>query len=181
MSRIGKMPIIIPAGVETTIAEDEITIKGPKGSLKVKIPEGVKLEKNAESNALVVEIANREDGKQRALWGLIRQLVANAVLGVQNAYTKSMEFVGVGFRVEVQGNAIKMEVGFSHPVIFQLPEGISASVEKNVLTISGIDKQQVGEISAQIRKIRPPEPYKGKGIKYTDEVIRRKAGKTASK
>ncbi len=181
MSRIGKMPIIIPAGVETTITAEEITVKGPKGTLTVKIPDGVQLQKNAETNSIIVDVKDHEDGKQRALWGLARQLVANAVFGVQTAYSKSMEFIGVGFKVEVSGNVIKMEVGFSHPVKFQLPEGITATVEKNVLTINGIDKQLVGEIAAQIRKIRPPEPYKGKGIKYTDEVIRRKAGKTASK
>jgi large subunit ribosomal protein L6 len=181
MSRIGKMPIIIPAGVETTITAEEITVKGPKGTLVVKIPDGVRLMKNAETNAIVVDVADHEDGKQRALWGLVRQLVANAVFGVQTAYSKSMEFIGVGFKVEVTGNALKMEVGFSHSVKFDLPEGITATVEKNVLTITGIDKQMVGEVAAQIRKIRPPEPYKGKGIKYTDEVIRRKAGKTASK
>ena len=124
---------------------------------------------------------NEEDKEQRALWGLTRQLIDNAVQGVQKPFEKSLEFIGVGFRVSVSGNEVNMEVGFSHPVKFTLPEGIEAKVEKQVLTISGIDKQLVGEMAAQIRRTRPPEPYKGKGIRYTDEVVIRKAGKAATK
>jgi large subunit ribosomal protein L6 len=117
--------------------------------------------------------------KDRSLWGLTRQLIMNAVMGVQKPYEKALEFVGVGFKVAVAGSKVNMEVGYSHPVVFDLPEGVEAKVEKQVLTISGISKYLVGETAAQIRRIRPPEPYKGKGIKYVDEVIRRKAGKTA--
>jgi large subunit ribosomal protein L6 len=126
-----------------------------------------------------VTVANTEDVGDRALWGLFRNLIANAVSGVQKPFEKKLEFIGVGYRVSVQGTMVQMEVGFSHPINFPLPEGIAASVEKNVLTLTGIDKQLVGEMAAQIRRIRPPEPYKGKGIKYIDETIRRKAGKAA--
>lgn len=181
MSRIGKKTIDLPAGVEVSISEGLVAVKGPKGSLSVAIPSGVSLVKDEAQKGLEVKIEKEDDNKQRALWGLIRQLVANAISGVQKPFEKKMEFNGVGFRVAVEGRKIKMDVGFSHPVLFDLPEGIDAEVEKNVLTISGIDKQQVGEISAQIRRVRPPEPYKGKGIKYMDEVIIRKAGKAVSK
>lgn len=163
------------------ITNQEVQIKGPKGALTVKIPAGVQISKDAENGSVNVNVTNQDDVKEKALWGLARQLVNNAVLGVQTPYQKSLQFEGVGFRVEVSGNTVKMEVGFSHSVKYDLPAGITATVEKNVLTITGIDKQLVGEVSAQIRKIRPPEPYKGKGIRYVDEVIRRKAGKTASK
>ena len=178
MSRIGRKLIPVPAGVDVTIGEKEITVKGPKGTLTVNRHSHVNVEKN-EDNQISVSVADPEAIKDRALWGLFQRLIANAVEGVQKPFEKKLEFVGVGYRVSVSGSNVQMEVGFSHPVTFALPEGITAEVEKNVLTIAGIDKQAVGEAAAQIRRIRPPEPYKGKGIKYIDEVIRRKAGKAA--
>lgn len=181
MSRIGKLPITIPDGVECTLKEGSMNVKGPKGALDVHIPKGVKVNIDTSTKVITIDVDNHEDGKERALWGLARQLIANAVLGVVNPFSKKLEFQGVGFRVDVQGNNVKMEVGFSHPVNFALPEGIQGAVEKNVLTLTGIDKQVVGETAARIRRIRKPEPYKGKGIKYSDEVIIRKAGKTAGK
>jgi large subunit ribosomal protein L6 len=128
---------------------------------------------------LTVEVSDKENIDDCALWGLFRKLISNAVEGVQKPYEVKLEFIGVGYRVSTSGGKVLMEVGFSHPINFQLPEGVTASVEKNVLTLVSIDKQAVGEIAAQIRRIRPPEPYKGKGIKYSDETIRRKAGKAA--
>ncbi len=182
MSRIGKKPIPLAAGVEATITPDLVTVKGPKGTLTVPIHRDVTVTLEGEPKTLVVHVKDENDGTQRGLWGLTRQLLANAVDGVQKPYEKSLEFVGVGFRVALAGpQKLTIEVGFSHPVEFALPEGIEAKVDKQILTLSGIDKQLVGEMAAQIRRIKPPEPYKGKGIKYTDEVIRRKAGKAATK
>ena len=181
MSRIGKKAIAIPAGVELSLEADKIGIKGPKGSLSVVLPAHVSVELSADKKEIAVKVEKEDDIEQRSLWGLVRQLLSNAILGVQKPYDRALEFVGVGFRVALEGKNLNMEVGFSHPVKVALPEGIEAKVEKQILTISGIDKQMVGEFAARIRRIKPPEPYKGKGIKYTDEVIRRKAGKAASK
>lgn len=181
MSRIGKLPITIPDGVECKLEEGSMTIKGPKGSLSIHIPKAAIVNVDAANKTVGVSIANPDDGKEKAVWGLTRQLIANAVAGVVTPFTKSLEFEGVGFRVDVQGRNVKMEVGFSHPVNFELPEGVDGSVEKNTLALTSIDKQLVGETAARIRKIRKPEPYKGKGIRYSDEVVRRKAGKTATK
>ena len=181
MSRIGKKIISIPQGVEIKIQDNLFQVKGPKGELKVNVPENVIVEYNTDEKQVKVRVQEEENPKQRALWGLVRQLVFNAIEGVQKPFQKSLEFNGVGFKVALEGRKLKMDVGFSHSVYFELPQGIDATVEKNVVTISGIDKQQVGEIAAQIRRIKPPEPYKGKGIKYTTETIRRKAGKAAAK
>lgn len=178
MSRIGRKPVAIPSGVDVNIAERVVTVKGPKGTMKVDLHPHVRASVTPEKT-VVVEVEDAERIEDRALWGLFRKLIANAVEGVEKGFEKKLEFVGVGYRVSVSGNKVQMEVGFSHPVIFDLPEGIAAAVEKNVLTITGIDKHMVGEVAARIRRIRPPEPYKGKGIKYIDEVVRRKAGKAA--
>jgi large subunit ribosomal protein L6 len=178
MSRIGAKPIQLPAGVDVNVHDGSVTIKGPKGTLEVKLHPHVSASLTAE-RTVEVKVKNETDEKDRSLWGLSRQLIMNAVTGVQKPYEEALEFVGVGFKVAVAGKKVNMEVGYSHPVVFDLPEGIEAKVDKQVLTISGISKQLVGEVAAQIRRIRPPEPYKGKGIKYVDEVIRRKAGKTA--
>jgi large subunit ribosomal protein L6 len=178
MSRIGRKPIQIPQGVDVTIGDALVQIKGPKGALSVALHPHVKALLSPD-RILTVEVGNTEDINDRALWGLFRKLLANAVEGVQKPFEVKLEFIGVGYRVSVAGTKIQMEVGFSHPIEYQLPEGVSASVEKNTLTLTGIDKQAVGETAARIRRIRPPEPYKGKGIKYSDEVIRRKAGKAA--
>ncbi len=178
MSRIGRKPIQIPQGVDVTIGETSVTVKGPKGTLSVALHPHVKAVLSPE-RVLTVEVKNAEDIGDSALWGLFRKLLSNAVEGVQKPFEVKLEFIGVGYRVSVSGSKVQMEVGYSHPIEYQLPEGVTASVEKNTLTIAGIDKQAVGETAARIRRIRPPEPYKGKGIKYSDEVIRRKAGKAA--
>jgi large subunit ribosomal protein L6 len=181
MSRIGKKIINVPAGVEVVVKDNELAVNGQKGNLVVKLPKHASVTFDAAAKTLSVNVENAEDGKQSAIWGLTRQLIANAVDGVQKPFIKALEFVGVGYRVSTNGKNVHMEVGFSHPIEFPLPAGIEASVDKQILTLSGIDKQMVGEIAAQIRRIRPPEPYKGKGIKYVDEIIRRKAGKAAAK
>lgn len=177
MSRIGKKQIQIPNGVEVIIADSDVRVKGPKGTLALTLHPHVRIHKDGD--ALSVSVKDENEKKDRSLWGLSATLVHNMIVGVTKGFEKKLELVGVGYRAAMQGNAIKLEVGYSHPVIFSLPQGIVGAVEKNVITLSGIDKQLVGELAAQIRRIRKPEPYKGKGIKYVDEVIRRKAGKTA--
>ncbi|WKZ28532.1 MAG: 50S ribosomal protein L6 [Patescibacteria group bacterium] len=177
MSRIGKKLIQVPAGVDVAISETEVRVKGPKGELKLALHPHVRLERAGD--VLTVAVKSEENKKDRALWGLFNRLVANMIVGVTKGYEKGLEFVGVGYKVSLAGKTVKMDVGFSHEVDFPLPAGIEAKVDKNTLTLSGIDKQLVGETAARIRRIRKPEPYKGKGIKYVDEVIRRKAGKSA--
>jgi len=182
MSRIGKQPIQIPKGVELTLEEKTVKVKGPKGQLETTVHSHVNFErKNDEvlGDVLVISVKDENKPNDRALWGLSQRLIQNMVVGVTEGYKKELEYVGVGYKVSVSGNTVKMSVGFSHDVDFKLPEGIEAKAEKNTLTITGIDKQLVGETAARIRKIRKPEPYKGKGIRYSDEVVRRKAGKAA--
>lgn len=179
MSRIGKKPILLPSGIDATVEAGKVIVKGPKGSLTVMLPPHATVALQAEPKAALVSVEDENNVSQRAIWGLTRQLIQNAVDGLQKPFEKSLEFVGVGYRVNLQGRKLVMEVGFSHDVEFELPEGIEAKVDKQVVTLSSADKYLLGETAAQIRKIRPPEPYKGKGIKYVDEVIRRKAGKTA--
>lgn len=182
MSRIGKKPIPLPATIDANIAPGLVTVKGPKGTVVVPLNPAVTVTLDADPKALNVQVQNPENVHHRALWGLTRQLIANAVTGVQTPFEKSLEFVGVGFKIALAGaNKLNIEVGFSHPVLFDLPQGIEAKVEKQILTLSGVDKHMVGEMAARIRRIKPPEPYKGKGIKYTTEVIQRKAGKAAAK
>ncbi len=177
MSRIGKKPIIIPKGVEVKIDSslNNINVKGPKGTLDVIIPQGVKIAQTEDQ--LILSIDDINDNKTRAFWGLARNLVNNAVIGVTEGFSKSLEINGVGFKANAQNNKLTLNVGFSHPVEYPSRPGIVIETEKNVIKISGIDKQLVGQTAAEIRKIKKPEPYKGKGIKYSDEVIRRKAGK----
>lgn len=179
MSRLGKLPIHVPAGTQINLEGDILTAKGPKGELQVKIHPAIKLEIKPEE--ILVTITNQEDKKEKSLWGLFRSLVNNAVVGVNQPFSKKLEINGVGYKVALTGSKLLLNLGFSHPIEFPLPSGVSAVVEANTITLSSIDKQLVGEIAAQIRKLRKPEPYKGKGIKYSDEVIRRKEGKTASK
>lgn len=179
MSRIGKKPVLLPSTIEVTLEPRLVTVKGPKGTLCVPLPAAAIVELQNEPRALVVTVVRPEHVDDRAIWGLIRQLISNAVEGIQKPFEKSLEFVGVGFKVALEGRKLAMDLGFSHRVFMDLPEGIEGKVEKQILTLSGIDKALVGETAARIRRIRPPEPYKGKGVKYTDEVIRRKAGKTA--
>lgn len=179
MSRIGKKPIEIPAGVEVKIDGNNISVKGPKGSLNLAVNKLVKVEQ--QDNTVQLTIKNGEDSKENALWGLFRSLVNNMVIGVTEGFQKQLEINGVGYKAAVNGKKLILNVGYSHPVEFNIPEGIDCQVEKNIITITGIDKQVVGEVAANIRKVRKPEPYKGKGIKYIDEVIRRKVGKAAGK
>jgi len=179
MSRLGKLPIKLPEGTTAKFEDGFIVVKSAKGGLKQPVHELVKIE--ITDKEIVVSVENPEVKHERALWGLYRSLVNNMVIGVNEGFDKKLEIIGVGYRVALSGNKLTLNVGYSHPVEFNLPEGISAQVEGNVITISGMDKQLVGEMAAQIRKIRKPEPYKGKGIKYTDEVIRRKEGKAAAK
>lgn len=175
MSRIGKKPIVIPAGVTVTITPQLVTVKGTKGELQVPLHRHVTVTQI--DSQLEVTVKNPDEKFDRSLWGLSRALVANSIIGVSQGFEKRMEINGVGYKAVPKGQTLELALGFSHPVIFPLPAGISAKVEKNVIIISGIDKQLVGESAAQIRAYRKPEPYKGKGIKYADEVIRRKAGK----
>lgn len=177
MSRIGKRPIKIPQGVEVSVDKDKINVKGPKGELSQKIHHKVKIEKNEDE--LKVKVNDPEDRRQKALWGLFASLINNMIIGVTEGFEKRLEINGVGYGAQLQGDKLILRVGYSHPVEFDLPNGIEAQIEKNIITISGIDKKLVGETAAQIRSVRKPEPYKGKGIKYIDEIIRRKAGKAA--
>ncbi|MFA6171055.1 MAG: 50S ribosomal protein L6 [Patescibacteria group bacterium] len=179
MSRLGKLPIELPAGTEVKLQGGFIYVKGPKGELKEKVHEKIKLELG--DKEVKVSVANPEEKSERSLWGMFRGLVKNMVDGVNKGFEKKLEISGVGYRAAVSGNKLIVNAGYSHPVEFVLPEGISAKVEGNVITLSGIDKYRVGESAAQVRRIRKPEPYKGKGIKYSDEILRRKAGKTAAK
>ncbi|MFA5953940.1 MAG: 50S ribosomal protein L6 [Patescibacteria group bacterium] len=177
MSRIGKQPVIIPSGVTVDVVGQQVNVKGTRGALSMVLHPSVRVAVGEKE--LVVSVENAMDNQQRALWGLSRNLIHNMIVGVTQGFTKQLELVGVGYKVAVTGSKVVLNVGFSHPVEMTLPEGIVGSAEKTVLTLQGIDKQLVGEIAAQIRRIRKPEPYKGKGIKYVGEVIRRKAGKTA--
>ncbi len=177
MSRIGKQPISVPNGVRISIEDKKITVKGSKGELSLDIPNSISITR--ENSLLQVTPENKEDKEQRMKWGLIRALVANMVKGVSEGFEKKLEINGVGYKAIAQGKKIIMQLGYSHPVEIDIPEGIEVTVEKNIISIKGIDKYLVGEISAKIRSKRKPEPYKGKGIKYIDEIIRRKAGKKA--
>lgn len=172
---------MIPSGVEVTLGEGKISTKGPKGTLELELsPKVVVAQEEVDGEpAVVVKPADAEDRESVALWGTFRALIVNLVVGVTEGFSKSLEVVGVGYKVNKKGKDVVFEVGYSHPVEFKIPEGIEVEIEKNVVKVSGADKQLVGEIAAQMRKIRKPEPYKGKGIKYTDEVVRRKAGKAA--
>jgi large subunit ribosomal protein L6 len=178
MSRIGKKSIALPEGVTVEITQEAITVKGTKGELTQKLHPKVSVAQGEEG--LLVTVENPENKQERSLWGLFGSLVTNMVTGVTEGYKKVLEVKGVGYRVAMKGNDIELSVGFSHPVIFNVPKGITASVEENRITVEGIDKQLVGETAAQIRRIKKPEPYKGKGIKYQDEEIIRKVGKAAS-
>ncbi len=175
MSRIGNAPISIPQGVEIIIEGAEIKVKGPKGELKMDLTSKVKV--SIEENTILV--ARKKDDKQsRSLHGLTRSLISNMVVGVTAGWTKNLEMVGVGYRAQGGGDTITLNVGYSHPVVVKAPEGITFTVAENTkLSVSGIDKTLVGQISANIRKVRPPEVYKGKGIRYSGEYVRKKAGK----
>jgi large subunit ribosomal protein L6 len=180
MSRIGRKPITVPAGVDVAIAGQTVTVKGPKGELRHTLAEPIKAEK-AEDGTLAVVRPN-DERKAKELHGLSRTLINNMIVGVTEGYKKTLEIAGTGYRVTAKGSDLEFALGFSHPVLVPAPAGITFAVERpTVFSVSGIDKQQVGEVAANIRKIRPPEPYKGKGVKYQGEVIRRKAGKAGKK
>ncbi len=175
MSRIGKLPIEIPAGVTITVDNNDVNVNGPKGSLSQPLLDGIKVEQN---DGKLTVVRASDVAEHRARHGLIRTLIANMTVGVSNGFEKKLELNGVGYRVAMQGNDVKLNVGFSHDVIYKVPSGVQVSVDQNIITISGIDKQQVGQVAAEIRALKKPEPYKGKGIKYVDERIIRKAGKS---
>jgi large subunit ribosomal protein L6 len=176
MSRIGKLPVAIPAGVKVSQDGNEVKVQGPKGSLCQIMPERITVAVEGEQ---IVVIRPTEEKDDRALHGLVRSLINNMVIGVTEGFTRELEINGVGYRAEISGKKLTMALGYSHPVVYELPEGIEVEVEKQTkLTVKGIDKQLVGSAAAKIRSFRKPEPYKGKGIKYADERILRKAGKT---
>mgnify|MGYP003331524909 FL=1 len=175
MSRIGKMPIAIPSGVEVKIDGQVVSVKGPKGTLTHTVPAPITVA--VEENSIMVSRPD-DERTSRSLHGLTRTLIANNIEGVTKGFTKGLEIVGTGYRVTQKGSAIEFALGYSHPILVQAPEGISFQVEGNTkITVVGIDKQAVGEVAANIRKLRKPEPYKGKGVRYAGEVVRRKAGK----
>jgi len=175
MSRVGKLPIAIPSGVTITIDSDEITVAGSKGTLKQFTMPGVTVKQ--EGDQIVVTRINDEP-KNRAKHGLMRALINNMVVGVTEGFSKKLEINGVGYRVAQQGTDLKLNLGFSHDVIYHVPAGITTAIEQNTITVSGIDRQQVGQVAAEIRSLKKPEPYKGKGIKYEGERIIRKSGKS---
>lgn len=175
MSRIGRLPITIPSGVRIAVEPHAVRLEGPKGKLETAIPAGVAIK--VEGNVVRVE-RQGEERRLRALHGLTRKLIANMAQGVTQGFSRVLDINGVGYRAEVKGQEIHMTLGYSHPVVFPLPLGVTASVERQVIiTLNSADRQLLGEMAAKIRGLRPPEPYKGKGIKYREEVIRRKAGK----
>ncbi len=177
MSRIGKQPIRIPDGVEIATEENKIKVKGPRGELFFGMDS--RFEAVVEDKVLVVS-PKRKTGDWKAQWGLTRALLANIVEGVTAGFTKKLEIQGVGYRARLEGKDLVLDLGFSHSIHYAAPPGIEFSIEKNVITVSGIDKQSVGQVAAEIRAKRKPEPYKGKGIRYEGEVVRRKAGKKAA-
>ena len=178
MSRVGKKPITIPAGVEVKISDEWIEVKGPNGTLREKAHPAIKAEVN--ENVLSFTMRREEKG-DNAVFGLVRALTANMILGVTVGFQKTLEIIGVGYRAQLQGQNLTLNLGFSNPVQYPVPVGIEISLEqKNQVVVKGIDKRLVGTVAAEIRQFRPPEPYKGKGVKYIDEHIRRKVGKTGA-
>jgi large subunit ribosomal protein L6 len=176
MSRIGKLPVTVPAGVDVTIDGPAVTVKGPRGTLSHTVPEPLSIERSEDGTLAVT----RPDDERlsKSLHGLTRTLIANMVTGVTTGFEKQMEIVGTGYRVQARGGDLEFALGFSHPVVVRAPEGITLAVSApNRFSVAGVDKQQVGEVAANIRKLRKPDPYKGKGVRYAGEVVRRKVGK----
>jgi large subunit ribosomal protein L6 len=177
MSRIGKLPIVVPKGIKVKVDGASLHVEGPKGKLDLAVDSAVTID--ATDGKLIVRRAD-DSRRSRGVHGLVRKLVANMVEGVDQGFTRTLEISGVGYRAEVKGAVIHLALGFSHPIVFQLPPGVSAKVDKQtVITLESADRQLLGETAAMIRDLRPPEPYKGKGVKYAEETIRRKAGKAA--
>jgi large subunit ribosomal protein L6 len=178
MSRIGKLPVKLPQGVSVTVARESLQVKGPKGTLTTPLPSGITCKMEDGSAVL----ARRNDERtQRALHGLSRALLANAVKGVSTGWSRELDIQGIGYRATVQGKNVEFALGYSHPVVYAIPEGVAITVEKQTrILVSGADRQKVGQVAAEIRSLRPPEPYKGKGIRYADEVIKKKVGKTGA-
>lgn len=179
MSRIGKKPIIIPAGVTVEIKDQDVTVKGSKGDLSLRLHPhtSLKQEKIDEQDVLLVEV--QDENEDKAIWGTMRALMANLITGVTTGFTKVLELNGVGFRMNLSGKKLKLKLGFSHEIEYQLPDDVEAQIEGNVLTLTSSNAQSVGQAAAEIRAFKKPEPYKGKGFKYADEIIRRKVGKAA--
>ena len=176
MSRIGRKPIPVPSGVNVAVHPGRVDVQGPKGKMSVPLPGGIRLEQKDG-----VLTAVRETEEQRALHGLARALVANAVHGVTQGFKKELDIVGVGFRAELKGNAVNFSLGYSHPIVFPVPEGIHISVDKQThLVLTGADRQLLGQVAADMRALRPPDPYKNKGVRYTGESLRKKVGKTGA-
>ncbi len=183
MSRIGKLPIELPQGVTVNVGKGEVTVKGPKGELYQEVDPDIEV---AVEDGTVEVRRPTEQKRHRAMHGLYRSLIANMVQGVSEGYKRQLELIGVGYRAALTGDILELGLGFSHPIYFVPPKGITLSVVQDrgknpVITVEGADKQMVGQVSAKLRALRPPEPYKGKGIRYTDEFVRRKAGKTAAR
>ncbi|MDH5582004.1 MAG: 50S ribosomal protein L6 [Bdellovibrionales bacterium] len=178
MSRIGKSPVVVPDKVNVAIDGFHVSIKGPKGELAAEFTEHVKIE--MKDKELIVTPAN-ESNLSRSLWGTTRSLLNNMVVGVTEGFQRNLEFNGVGYKAVVKGKVLELNLGYSHPINYDLPEGVTAKVNKNTIELFGIDKAQVGQVAAKVRSFRPPEPYKGKGIKYAEEHIIRKAGKSGAK
>jgi large subunit ribosomal protein L6 len=180
MSRIGRLPVTVPSGVDVTIAGQLITVKGPKGTLSHTVAEPIAVDRG--DDGVIAVTRPNDERESKALHGLSRTLIANMVTGVTEGYTKTLEIVGTGYRVVAKGSDLEFALGFSHPVLVKAPDGISFRVEAPTrVAVEGIDKQKVGEVAANIRKLRKPDPYKGKGVRYQGEVIRRKAGKAGKK
>ncbi len=179
MSRIGRLPIPLPSGVKVTVGEATVSVQGPKGTLAHAVPPGI----TARLDGQRVLLERSDDTKRlKALHGLTRALIANAVAGVSKGFVKELEIQGVGYRAQVSGRSVSFSLGYSHPVEFPIPEGVQVAVDRQVrLTVSGADRQAVGQVAAKIRSLRPPDVYKGKGIRYVGEVVRKKAGKTGAK
>ena len=178
MSRIGRLPITIPTGVTVEQAEDEVRVRGPKGQLAQRLPGGITMEIQGGAARFT---RSDDTNRMRGMHGLARQLVANMVEGVTKGFTRVLEITGVGYRADARGNLVWLTLGYSHPIAYQLPPGVTAKVEKQVtVTLEGSDRQLLGEVAAAIRGLRPPEPYKGKGVRYAGEHVRRKAGKAAA-
>jgi large subunit ribosomal protein L6 len=182
MSRIGKKPIPIPKGVSVKVASDAIEVQGPKGKLRQAIPPGIVFsQESGDAGPTLVAKPEREDKELKKFYGLARSLVANAVTGVTEGFKKELDIVGIGYRAELKGKQVTFALGYSHPIVFDIPTGIDVTVDKQThITVTGVDRQLVGQVAANIRRMRKPDPYKQKGVRYTGEVLKKKVGKTGA-